>query len=792
MPLYGYDKPPQRDNGFAAKHKLPSRGIRPWEWRDAVPPGVVERCAWWAAVAKAFPVGFQESFSVDPGTDTITFHHEYRWLTLEDAWGTRPVRFATLSPTLALAWRYPGFPMTLSAPIHDPGYATAFGPYVGAVDVDRLDVAMQVLQYTNELERLEVPAAPPAEAKQCLEMIESAMRGKFREPWRFVYDHGGRGNYCWNIVADAWYAKGLAFVQGELKDTAKSSLRVYMANDVLRPYSPHHGKYILHGPGIGSWGGWGDAGKFASNALQAIWAYGHYSGDWALLRDRWGLIQRLFITPEEANWVFYGRGAIAEMGDEAPPCSAYARMAWALGDRDEYLFGCGLFARELVHHYVKQHGGRYFHEHQPYNHLAAMPPHVYPTNLWGSTLGWQVDGPVWGQGEHQSANRWVRFHDPDTGRFYRDHLAEAVARELDWYTQAGKEGRKDVAAIHNYSNWLTKDDAHIMTSLARVRSFVLGEPYEKLRQAVPLASYARVWGPGKIAVAYAYLRSMVPVAYERLVPKDLKPSPRVLGLQRRGLGDFHTTAQICPGDGLRLEPLWGRWPMPKAPKGDWHRHFGRIEGDFGTRVAGREAAEATGYGCEVHWAEAIEPRPLADPSALLAEQDETPVAVIGPFSNRDDAEITDAAYPPEKATDLSGAVDGFGRPVAWSEARLGKGRTLDLAQALLREGEQPWMLLGYVRQFVWSPEAREVYLLAGHQGGVQAWLNGDRIISHHGRHGGFRPDAARGLGKLRKGWNPVLVKVSCPGREWRAQFRIVGLDRRPLPGLRFAAAAPRE
>ncbi|HPD16155.1 MAG TPA: hypothetical protein PLE19_14470 [Planctomycetota bacterium] len=786
MPLYGYYKPPQEGNDFAAKHNLPSKGIRPWEWRKAVPKSVVERCDWWAAAAKAFPVGFQESFSVNPATDEITFHYDHRWLTARDDWGTKPLRFAPLSPTLGIAWKYPGFPMKLSADIHDPDYFTAFGPYVGAHDTDSLDITMKVLQHTNELERLDVPASPGPEQQKALEMIVSAMKGKFRSPWQFFYDHGDRGNYCWNIVADVWYSKALPFVPEELRTTAKSSLWAYMAGDVLVPYSPFHGKYLLHGPGIGSWGTWGDAGKFSANALQAIWAYGHYSGDWALLRDRWDLIKRYFITPEEANWAFFGRAAIAEMGDEAPPCSAYARMAWALGDHDEYLFGCYMFARELVHHYVKQLGGQLFYENQPYNRLSAMPPHIYPTNLWGSTLGWQVDGPIWGDGEHQSANRWVRFHDPDLGRFYCDHLANPVRKELEWYADAGRQDNKAVFNIHNYKNWFTKDDAHIMTSLARVRSFVLGEPYEALNKVVPLDNYKGVGGPGRIAVAYAYLRSMAPVKHERLVPKDVAPSPAVLGLQRSGPEEHQTTAQICYG-GLKLEPLWGRWPMPKAPKGDWHRHFGTIEGDFGSRVPGREANQTLSYGCSVHWADSVEPRQLANPDAILAEQDETPVAVIGPFSNRNDSEIADTAYPPEKEVKSGASYEGFRGPVAWKQAKLAKGRTIDLRKALLEEGQSPWMLLAYVQQFVWSPQEQEVYLLAGHQGGVQAWVNAERVISHHENHGGFKPDAVRGLGKLGKGWNRILLKVECPGGEWRAQFRLVALDRQPIPGLRFAA-----
>ena len=239
----------------------------------------MERCDWWASVAKAYPVGFQESFRVDPGRDDVTFRQDYRWLTLSDDWGTRPVRFATLPPSVGLAWKFPGFPMKLSAPIHDPEYFTAFGPLTGALDVDRLEISMQVLQYIHEMEWLSVPEAPLAGQRKALELIASGVRAKFPDPWRYLYDHGSRENFCWNIVGDVWYPRALPFVSGATAQVARQSLGIYMRNDVLRPHSPYHGKYILHGPGVGSWGEWGDAGKFMTSALQAVWAYGQFAGD---------------------------------------------------------------------------------------------------------------------------------------------------------------------------------------------------------------------------------------------------------------------------------------------------------------------------------------------------------------------------------------------------------------------------------------------------------------------------------------------------------------------------------
>ena len=274
MPLYGYYKPPQESDNFAAQHNLPSPGICPWNWKEKPPDKFVHRCDWWAEVAKAYPIGFQESFSVDPSTDEIRFRQDYRWLTYQDDWATLPKRFATLSPSLGLAWKSPGFPVEFSAPIHDPGYFTSFGPYVGAEDVDRLEIRMRVLQYTNEMEYLEPPALPGSHHREALKLIISGMQNKFRSASRYQYDHGGEENFCWNIVGDVWYPRALPYLPAGLKQTARSSLRLYMQEDVLRSHRPHKDKYVLVGPGIDSFGEWGDAGKFMTNALQAIWAYG--------------------------------------------------------------------------------------------------------------------------------------------------------------------------------------------------------------------------------------------------------------------------------------------------------------------------------------------------------------------------------------------------------------------------------------------------------------------------------------------------------------------------------------
>src|SRR5205823_6300445 len=189
--------------------------------------------------------------------------------------------------------------------------------------------------------------------------------------------------------------------------------------------------------------------------LQTLWAYAHFTGDWDLIAGRWNLVRKLFCTPAETRWVGFGRDAIAELGDEAAPCIAMARMAYKIGDMDSYDYACYMLARELVHHYIKQRRADYYRRHQPWHSMEAMDEKVYLTNLWGDLAGWQIDAPNYPQktSEPQHKNRWVRFKDCDVARFYRDYLCEEVRHELDLLQTHWDAKRK----YHN--------DSHIMPSL---------------------------------------------------------------------------------------------------------------------------------------------------------------------------------------------------------------------------------------------------------------------------------------------------------------------------------------
>lgn len=581
LPLYGYYKPPQEGKKSLPVHELSSKGITTWEWSSGIQPKALERVRYWSKVSREFPIYCEDSFSIVRSKDTVIIRQRFDWISIDDDWNTPHLKLAPISPPLGQVSMDKDFPVRFSHPIKDVDLFTPYGPYMGIENVDSYDVEFHVLQYVNETEAYDPPNIDiHPTVKIALDKLRETSKNKFKSPDKYEHDHGGLGNFCWAIMGDQWYAKGIPYYEREIQGLATASLMKYFREDVLfkerfkeREYPNGSGlKYlILEGPGIGSWGVLGDAGKFSSNLLETLWAYAHYTNDWKLIKERWDIIKKLFCTPAETKWVTFGREAIAEMGDEAAPCIAYARMAYKVGDMDAYGYGCYMFARELVHHWLKQRGAEYFRSNQPWHSMEFMPEEVYLTNFWGDTAGWQIDGPTYPEktGERQYENRWVRFKSEDMGRFYRDFLKEDVKKELDILTERWQPNRRYI------------NDSHIMPSMVQLRSLLLNETPEQLAK---IATPDQFGGPasGVIASCISVLRTSHPTRYIRLIPKQGEPTPFVTGLEREvpGPNPYLTQAVISSiqqqnnkEKGIFPLVTWWGWRTPS----NYHRWvFGQI------------------------------------------------------------------------------------------------------------------------------------------------------------------------------------------------------------------------
>nr|MDQ2687104.1 hypothetical protein [Armatimonadota bacterium] len=131
MPLYGLFKPKTDD----------------WQ---TLPDDALRRCRFWTRALRQYPVACDETFRIDPASKSVVVRDQFRWIATADDWKTAPLKFAPLSPTLALAQRGKRMPMTVSAATQDAGLVTAFGPYVGVPDADSYEVSFPVLSYITQ------------------------------------------------------------------------------------------------------------------------------------------------------------------------------------------------------------------------------------------------------------------------------------------------------------------------------------------------------------------------------------------------------------------------------------------------------------------------------------------------------------------------------------------------------------------------------------------------------------------------------------------------------------------
>jgi hypothetical protein len=555
MPLYGYYKPPLEGRDFLAEHRLPSRQIKTWQWAKGLPREPLTRVRYWAGATREIPIYCEDSFSVDRGRDSITIRSRFDYYSIHDDWNTKPLRLAPISPTLGLALNLGGFPVQLSGKHFDFDLPTPFGPYTAIQDTDSFDATFPVLQYVNETEAVEAAGTSTNHSAQlALNRLQELARAKFMNPDALACDRISLTNG--RAIHDLeWYATALPYYHEATRSNAIGSLQEVVRQEFL---STNRVAPI----------GRSDAGCGAS-VLQGLWAYAQFTGDWDLIRTRWPVVKELFTTPAEARWASFGCHGIGEISEEAAPCLAFARLAYRVGDLDSYHYGCYLFARELVHLFLKQHGADYFRKQQPWHSLEFMNEDVFLTRVQDEPAGWQIDGPDFpsAAGERQFLNRWDQFSSADVGRFYQDFLQENVRSELNWWRNRQELQRRPAHT------------AHVMPSLLQLESLLLNQAPGEISNAAPDAFSG---SPSDvIANCVSVLRLNRTRRYERLIPGG-DASPLVAGLEREIAGPNTTLVtdiklpaanQSKTAGASWPQPIWPAWKTPTSAS--WS--FGQVK-----------------------------------------------------------------------------------------------------------------------------------------------------------------------------------------------------------------------
>ena len=148
LPLYGIYLAPTNESKAAIK--FGGKPVQTWAWSEVLHREPLMRVRYWASALRHFPYDCEETFSVDRSIDTLTLRQKISYVSIEDAWGTKPLKLNPVSPTLALASRDANLPLKFSRRVMDLEMPTPAGPYMAAETDAPLGASFRVLQHINE------------------------------------------------------------------------------------------------------------------------------------------------------------------------------------------------------------------------------------------------------------------------------------------------------------------------------------------------------------------------------------------------------------------------------------------------------------------------------------------------------------------------------------------------------------------------------------------------------------------------------------------------------------------
>ena len=162
--------------------------------------------------------------------------------------------------------------------------------------------------------------------------------------------------------------------------------------------------------------------------------------------------------------------------------------------------------------------------------------------------------------------------------------------------------------------------------------------------------------------------------------------------------------------------------------------------------------------------------------------------VVGPFDAPFDKAFS-MKFPPEEKIDLKAEYDGKeGKRIAWKKVERVIKPGEDLTSEFFMDfddvfGGRVYECACYALTYLVAPEEMDASLALGSDDGAIVWLNGEEV---------FRLDTGRAYSsksdripvRLKKGINPLLVKVKQGGGDWGLCVHVETPDGRPLPQVR--------
>ncbi len=780
MPLLGVDRPAPATTS---------------KWKDGLPPEIVRLAREWNARLKFMPVQVREDYAVDAARDSVDITYSYRFVAVRDEWGTAGSQDAPLPPVVALAAEH-GFPLRFSPQPRDTRCPTHFGPLWVAPGASSVTVSVPGI--ASLATRVPVPRVDRSRDTDLLEKIEREALQGLDDPgagwWAGASIALKQGHkaacipYVSPQAAEAIKAATMRIVNSEVFDYGRNAARLVdekRRRIYVVDYYNHFNRFA------------GDDESPACQFPRGLWSYAFHTGDWYSIRRLWPDIRGAGVgSYVKNNWIIQSRfnSGGDTFHDIILGTCAMARMAAVLGEEKDY----GLFTYLLARHLLAYYGFEYALA----RHAVKYPPWFVPVDDWKPMLVWDIYAPFGGFFTPYDASgfygtfsgfkeHYARIGE-GTGemadvmaRFYRRFLAGHARETFEGVERRMKiDAKDDFWGLIFHLNAVLNDWDH-----ERTRSWLEACPWTGKGNVTVLRTlYDKRHPPREVEVLHPSLRRRV--------------TGRGIDLQVDGEGHMNLDVDT---EGRREPALfWFGFNAPGAAvkegtHGSNTLKFGEIIPGPGKIIA-RETARP-------NWVAAVYSfdlgRPSAEQEAAAEEQGRARWLAIGPFGDQRAADKQfDTVFEPERdrisapdtAREYVGGVkykEGNAEPplkVKWREIRLGvkplgdSGPAVPFAASCRLGFDHFGYQYLYTR--VKAPKDMDATVCMGYRGPNRVWVNGQEIYSTRKRTP-FKPDGHMFPVRLRKGWNPILIKARCVEFWETFSFAVYDDQEQLIPGLVF-------
>lgn len=373
-------------------------------------------------VTGAIPVGVDRETAVDYAADKVWVRDRFTYEHRPDDWKTGLRCLAPASPVFALGGLYGNIDLRIGSPLKDFSLTTLHGPYLAALDADRLVYSVSgLLRFPREAREVVPPESESIayqKAKRALNMeVERLLTSDALDvhPWKWTsYANGlvpgsAQVNFSYLLLSVPYLDEPLKErVSRVIKDEIetvflqKSGSAGESAPYLVKIRDPLlQRSYLIEPSRVKARGT--DAMFFGALRLYSIWQTAHYLEAWDLVEGRWDFIRTIHSLLLHSHdwstlqsWDYFsgyriGNG-LQESGGLYAGYSAIARMADRLGDEKTRDQAAALAVLHLVALDVANTGIDYYRIFRPWTTVMANSVNI-------------------GKGERLFPKRYIEFNE---------------------------------------------------------------------------------------------------------------------------------------------------------------------------------------------------------------------------------------------------------------------------------------------------------------------------------------------------------------------------------------------